>query len=139
MGLGRCATVLSRSLRTPIAALLYAALALTGCSRGAEQESDTCSRQNPVGTQVALDAARAELGRRMRVEGIPEAKDPSFYFRPDCCSVEIVRHSVLVRAIAGNVYATHYIVTLRLRNIPRHPHHVAKYSVSSCGKITDTL
>jgi len=138
MGRGRCAAVLFGSLRASIAALLWAALALAGCSR-AEQGSDTCSRQNPVGTQVAFDAARAELHRRMRTEGIPEAKDPSFYFRPDCCSVETVRHSMLVRAIAGNVYATHYIVTLRLHNIPRHPYHVAKYSVSSCGKITDTL
>lgn len=139
MGLGRCAAVLFGSFRAPITAPLCVALALAGCSRGAEQGSDTCSRQNPVGTQVALDAARAELGRRMRVEGIPEAKDPSFYFRPDCCSVETVRHSMLVRAMAGNVYATHYIVTLRLRNIPRHPHHVTKYSVNSCGKITDTF
>lgn len=139
MDIGRCSTGLFGSFRAPIAAVLCATLALAGCTRGAEQGSDTCSRQNPVGTQVALDAARAELRRRMRTEGIPEAKDPNFYFRPDCCSVETVRHSMLVRAIAGNIYATHYIVTLRLRNIPRHPHHVAKYSVNSCGKVTDVL
>lgn len=86
-----------------------------------------------------MDAAHAELNRRMRAEGIPLTEDAKFYFPPNCCSVETARHGMLARIVAGNTYATHYIVTLRTRNIPGHLGHIAKYSINSCGVVTETL
>lgn len=139
MNPSRCAAELYVFSRAIIVLSLAAGLSVAGCNRKAENARETCSRQNPVGTQVAMDAARAELHRRMRVQGIPEAKDPRFYFQPNCCSVETVHHSMFARAIAGDVYATHYVVKLKLRNVPNYPGYVAKYSVNSCGKITEAL